>query len=107
MKLVSPVFVAWLVAVVGGQQKPGLVPEVVGGRGQTGEEWGTAVVWQQRTGLVAEAAGGRGHTVVVGILLVVAEGHSSHSGGGGGGEGLAVVATGLATLLPGDHKRIR
>ena len=102
MELVSPVFVAWLVAVVGGQQKPGLVPETAGGRGQTGEEWGTAVVGQQRPGLVAEDAGRRGQTVVVGILLVVAEGHSSHSAGGGEEEGMAVVATGQAILHPGE-----
>ena len=54
-----------------------------------------------------EAVGGRDQTVVVGILLVVVEGHSSHSAAGGGEEGLAVVATGLATLHPGNHEKIR
>ena len=86
LELVSPVFVAWLVAVVGEKQRSGLVPEAAGGWGQTGEAWGT---------------------VVVGTLLVVAEGHSSHSAAGGEEEGLAVVATGLATLHPGNHVKIR
>ena len=54
-----------------------------------------------------EAVGGRDQTVVVGILLVVVEDHSSHSAAGGGEEGLAVVATGLATLHPGNHEKIR